>query len=102
MESVPAIRVAGLPVQSAVEFSANDRIGMRVVQALDTGQRLTLTIYRLTAEERTSLVDGQVRVNINADGSAQGRVRYGDYLVRARGPISMLVLEPLLHDLARR
>lgn len=102
VESVPVIHVDGLPVQSAVEFSADDRIGMRVVQALATGQRLTLTIYRLTAEERTSLVDGQVRVNINADGSAAGRVRYGDFLVRARGPISMLVLEPLLHDLARR
>ena len=92
----------GLPVQSAVEFTADDRTGMRVVQALQTGQRLTLTIYRLSASERTSLVDGQVRVNINADGSAEGRVRYGDFLVSARGPISMLVLEPLLHDLVRQ
>ena len=96
---VPRIRVEGLVVETARTFITPDRTGYRLVQILDSGERLTLTIFPIAGDAAVTMTEGAVQVIGNADGTAEGIVRFGDYEVRARAAISTELLKVLLEQL---
>jgi hypothetical protein len=97
--SVPLIRVEGLVVESVRALITPDGTGYRLVQILDSGERLTLTVFPLDADAATTMTEGVVRVASNADGTAEGFVRFGDYAVRAGAVINAELLKVLLEQL---
>ena len=97
--SVPLIRVAGLVVESVRALITPDGTGYRLVQILDSGERLTLTVFPIDADSATTMTEGVVRVASNADGTAEGIVRFGDYTVRAGAVINAELLKVLLEQL---
>ena len=97
--NVPLIRVEGLVVETVRALTAAGRTGYRLVQILDSGERLTLTVFPIAADAAATMTEGAVRVTSNADGTAEGIVRFGDYEVRAQGAISTELLEVLLEQL---
>ena len=96
---VPRIRVEGLVVETARTVITPDRTGYRLVQILDSGERLTLTIFPIAGDAAVTMTEGAVQVIGNADGTAEGIVRFGDYEVRARAVISTELLKVLLEQL---
>ncbi len=96
---VPLIRVEGLVVETVRTLITSGRTGYRVVQILDSGERLTLTVFPIATEAAATMTEGAVQVTGNADGTAEGIVRFGDYEVRARATISTELLEVLLEQL---
>jgi len=96
---VPRIRVEGLVVETARTLITPDRTGYRLVQILDSGERLTLTIFPIAGDAAVTMTEGAVQVIGNADGTAEGIVRFGDYEVRARAAISTELLKVLLEQL---
>ena len=97
--SVPLIRVEGLVVETVRALITAGRTGLRVIQILESGERLTLTIFPLSEDGARDLVDGEVHA-ANLTGSiVQGIVRFGDYEVRARATVSSDLLEALLQQL---
>ena len=97
--SVPLIRVEGLVVETVRALITAGRSGLRVIQILESGERLILTILPLSEDGARDLVDGEVHA-ANLTGSVvQGIVRFGDYEVRARAAVSSDLLEALLQQL---
>ncbi len=97
--SVPLIRVEGLVVETVRALITPGRTGLRVIQILESGERLILTILPLSEDGARDLVDGEVHA-ANLTGSVvQGIVRFGDYEVRARAAVSSDLLEALLQQL---
>ena len=96
---VPRIRVEGLVVETARTLITPGRTGYRLVQILDSGERLTLTIFPIAGDAAVTMTEGAVQVIGNADGTAEGIVRFGDYEVRARAVISTELLKVLLEQL---
>ena len=96
---VPLISVEGLVVATVRTLIAQDRTGYRLVQLLDSGERLTLTVFPIAAGAAATMTDGAVQVTSNPDGTAEGIVRFGDYEVRARAAVSTELLEVLLEQL---
>lgn len=96
---VRRIRVEGLVVETARTLITPDRTGYRLVQILDSGERLTLTVFPIAADAAATMTEGAVQVIGNADGTAEGIVRFGDYEVRARATISTELLKVLLEQL---
>ncbi|MCH8143261.1 MAG: hypothetical protein IIA55_00920 [Gemmatimonadetes bacterium] len=96
---VPRIRVEGLVVETARTLITPGRTGYRLVQILDSGERLTLTIFPIAGDAVATMTEGAVQVIGNADGTAEGVVRFGDYEVRARAAISTELLKVLLEQL---
>ncbi|MEE9184483.1 MAG: hypothetical protein V3U39_08405 [Acidimicrobiia bacterium] len=96
---VPLIGVGGLVVETVRAATAAGRTGYRLVQILDSGERLTLTVFPIAADAAATMTEGAVRVTSNADGTAEGIVRFGDYEVRARAVISTELLKVLLEQL---
>ena len=97
--SVPLIRVEGLVVETVRALITAGRTGLRVIQILESGERLTLTIFPLSEDAARDMVDGEVHA-ANITGSiVQGIVRFGDYEVRARAAVSSDLLEALLQQL---
>ncbi len=70
-----------------------------LVQFLETGERVTLTVFPLAAGDAAAMTEGAVQITSNADGTAAGIVRFGDYEVRGRAAISTELLEVLLEQL---
>jgi hypothetical protein len=97
--NVPLIRVEGLMVETVRALITAGRTGYRLVQILDSGERLTLTVFPIAADAAATMTEGAVQVTGNADGTAEGIVRFGDYEVRARAVISTELLEVLLEQL---
>lgn len=97
--NVPLIRVEGLMVATVRSLITPGRTGYRVVQILDSGERLTLTVFPIAADAAATMTEGAVQVTSNADGTAEGIVRFGDYEVRARAVISTELLKVLLEQL---
>ncbi len=98
--NAPLIMVEGLVVETVRALTAAGRTGYRLVQILDSGERLTLTVFPITADAAAAMTEGVVQVIGNADGTAEGIVRFGDYEVRARAVISTELLDVLLEQLA--
>ena len=96
---VPLISVEGLVVETIRALITPGRTGSRVVQILESGDRLTLTVFPLDQDAARDLVDGEVQVANITESIAQGIVRFGDYEVRARAAISSDSLEVLLQQL---
>ena len=73
---VPIISVEGLVVETIRALVTPGRMGSRVVQILESGERLILTVFPLDEDAARDLVDGEVQV-ANITGSiVQGwRVR---------------------------
>ena len=97
--NVPLIMVEGLVVETVRALITPGRTGYRVVQMLDSGERLTLTVFSITADAAATMTEGAVQVTGNADGTAEGIVRFGGYEVRAQAAISTELLEVLLEQL---
>jgi len=96
---VPLISVEGLVVATVRTLIGQGRTGYRLVQLLDSGERLTLTVFPIAAGAAATMTDGAVQVTSNPDGTAEGIVRFGDYEVRARAAVSTELLEVLLEQL---
>ena len=96
---VALIRVEGLVVETVRALITPDRIGSRVVQILESGERLTLTIFPLDEDAARDLVDGEVHVANITESITQAIVRFGEYEVRAQATISSDLLEVLLQQL---
>ncbi len=96
---VALIRVEGLVVETVRALITPDRIGSRVVQILESGERLTLTVFPLNEDDARDLVEGEVQVATITESVAQGIVRFGDHEVRARAAISSDSLAVLLQQL---
>ncbi len=96
---VPLIGVGGLVVETVSALITAGRTGYRLVQILDSGERLTLTVFPIAADAAATMTEGAVQVTSNADGTAEGIVRFGDYEVRARAVISTELLKVLLEQL---
>ncbi len=99
LPSVPLIRVEGLVVETIRALITPGRTGSRVIQILDADERLTLTVFPLDETAARDLVEGEVQVANITESIAQGIVRFGDYEVRARAPISSDSLAVLLQQL---
>ena len=96
---VPLIRVEGLVVATVRALITPGRTGLRVIQILESGERLTLTIFPLSEDAARDLVDGEVHAANITESIVQGIVRFGDYEVRARATVSSDLLEALLQQL---
>jgi hypothetical protein len=96
---VSLVSVEGLVVETVTPMTTEGRTGYLVVQVLDSGERFTLAVFPITAEAAAVMTEGAVQITSNADGTAEGVVRFGDYEVRARGAISAELLEVLLEQL---
>jgi hypothetical protein len=96
---VPLISVEGLVVETIRALITLGRTGSRVVQILESGERLTLTVFPLDENAARDLVDGEIQVANITESIAQGIVRFGDYEVQARAAISSDSLEVLLQQL---
>ena len=92
----PIIVVAGLAVEDVSEFSSNGETGFRVVQLLESGERLTLTMlpFRGDTTERS-----EGRVTAVAPDSAVGTVRFRGYLIEVRARVATDILQDLLRRL---
>ena len=97
--NLPLISVEGLMVATVRTLITPGRNGYRLVQLLDSGERLTLTVFPIAADAAATMTDGAVQVTSNADGTAEGVVRFGDYEVRAQAVISSALLQVLLEQL---
>ncbi len=100
-QRVPLISVEGLVVETIRALITPGRTGSRVVQILESGERLTLTVFPLDENAARDLVDGEIQVANITESIAQGIVRFGDYEVRARAAISGDSLEVLLQQLVQ-
>ena len=96
---VPLISVDGLVVETVRTLITPGRTGSRVIQILESGERLTLTIFPLDEDAARDLVDGEVQVANITESIVQGIVRFGDYEVRARAATSRDFLRVLLQHL---
>ncbi len=99
LPSIPFIRVEGLVVETIRALITPSRTGSRVVQILESGERLTLTVFPLDEDATRDLVEGEVQVATITESIAQGIVRFGDHEVRARAAISSDSLAVLLQRL---
>jgi len=86
----PILAVEGLEIESVDGLAA----GYRVVQRLDTGERLELTVTPLNEAQAAGA--GALRVTTLPGDTAMGTVRFGDNLISARALVAADVLEGLL------
>ncbi len=93
---VPIVGVDRLPIETVRALLTPGETGSRVIQVLDSGERLTLTVFPIPRAMRSGMPLGQVSVSTLADGTAEGTARVGNYEVRARAPINAELLEVLL------
>jgi len=93
---VPIVGVDRLPIETVRMLLTPGESGSRVIQVLDSGERLTLTVFPIPRALRSGMPLGQVSVSTLADGTSQGTARVGNYEVRARAPINQELLEVLL------
>jgi len=95
---VPIVGVDRLPIETVRALFTLGETGSRVIQILESGERLTLTIFPIPRALRSTLPMGQVSVFTAADGMAEGTARVGNYQVRARARINAELLEVLLQQ----
>jgi hypothetical protein len=89
----PILAVEGLRIESVDGLAA----GYRVVQRLDSGERLELTV---TSMDRAQVAGaGALRVTTLPGDTAMGTVRFGDNLISARALVAADVLEGLLRQI---
>jgi hypothetical protein len=86
----PILAVEGLEIVQVEEMAA----GYRVVQILETGEQLELTVTPLAQAPATGA--GALRVTTLPGDTAMGTVRFGDNLISARALVAADVLESLL------
>ena len=86
----PVLAVEGLQIESVDELAA----GYRVVQRLQTGERLELTVTPLDQAQMAGA--GTLRVTVLPGDTAMGTIRFGDNLISARALVAADVLEGLL------
>ena len=86
----PVLAVEGLEIESIDQLAA----GYRVVQRLETGERLELTVTPL--DQGAAAGAGALRVTTLPGDTAIGTVRFGDNLISARALVAANVLESLL------
>jgi hypothetical protein len=96
--SGPIIRIDGLAVESATQTTEGVAAGYRVIQTLNTGARVELTVLPLGASGDT-LQAGQFRGLDLPEGGSTGATVFGTFLVSARAPIPSDQLQALLRRL---
>ncbi len=95
--TAPIIVIRGLAIESVTEFPGG---GHRVVQLLDSGERLVLTAIPVAADAADSAESGEVTVRAMPGASTVGSVRHAGHLVDAQGMIAANTLTMLLGRLA--
>jgi hypothetical protein len=95
--TAPIIVIRGLAIESVTEFPGG---GHRVVQLLDSGERLVLTAIPVAADAADSAESGVVTVRAMPGASTVGSVRHAGHLVDAQGMIAANTLTMLLGRLA--
>jgi flagellar basal body-associated protein FliL len=97
----PVIVVDGLRIVSVDPYSSGGLTGSTIVQILDTGERLTLTVLPASDAPAAFGVSGVSVTSVLPDSST-GTARLGQYAVTAGGRVSADVLEGLLRRLVER
>ncbi len=92
------IAVADLPVVRVADVAADGRAGYQVVQTLQSGERLTVTVLPWRAADSVRL--GPVRPRDG--GISEGSVRFGRYVVDVSGRVSPGAMRDLLGRLIGR
>ncbi|HEX9729323.1 MAG TPA: tetratricopeptide repeat protein [Gemmatimonadales bacterium] len=96
------VAVEGLPIERVDQISSGGREGYEITQLLASGERLILTTLPFGSDPADTAGTSQVRVRAVPPDSADGTVRFGGYLVRARARVSAGELENLLRRLVER
>jgi hypothetical protein len=91
--------VAGLPVDTVMETTWNNRAGYRVVQHLPTGQQLAITAVPIAETDAVRLND--LRMTTVPGDTSVASLRYGDYLVDARARLGADTLAGLMRRLTQ-
>jgi hypothetical protein len=87
-----------LPIDSVSEFAVGGRTGQRVVQRLQSGARVVLTVVPFQGAPGQG-AGASIRVITVPGDTAVGTVRFADRLVSARAVVAPAVLEGLLGQL---
>jgi len=101
----PIVAVEGLEIESIAKPGGPGRTGVRVVQLLESGERIEVVISRPAflsrggarrpGDDRISAV----RVADGADGGATGTARLGSYLITVKAPIAGDALKSFMNRL---
>ncbi len=100
------VAVADLPIESVAKPGSSNRVAVRVVQLLDSGERLEIVITRPPFLSRSRGRGGAARVSAvrvaeAAPGTpARGTARVGGYLVTAKADLASGALHSLLNRIA--
>ncbi len=97
----PIIVVDGLRVVSVDPYSSGGLTGFTIVQLLDTGERLTLTVLPASDAPAAFGVSDVIVTSVLPD-SATGTARLGQYAVTAGARVSATVLDGLLRRLVEQ
>jgi hypothetical protein len=89
----PVLAIEGLEIESVAQLGGAGG-GYRVVQRLETGEQLELTVTPLAQAQAAGA--GALRVTTLPSDTAMGTVRFGDNLISARALVAAEVLEGLL------
>jgi hypothetical protein len=93
--------VDGLRVVSVDPYSSGGLTGVTIVQLLDTGERLTLTVLPASDAPAAFGVSDVIVTSVLPD-SATGTARLGQYAVTAGARVSATVLDGLLRRLVEQ
>ncbi|HWP37087.1 MAG TPA: hypothetical protein VNL18_05985 [Gemmatimonadales bacterium] len=94
----PTVVISGLPVENVAVVSPDAGGGYQVMQRLDSGDRVYVTVAPRGGPADT-LLAGQIVVAPTDDG-AVGQTVFSDYFVTIHGPVAVVVVESLLRRLA--
>ncbi len=97
----PVVVVDGLQIVSVDPYSSGGLTGSRIVQLLDTGERLTLTVLP-ASDAPAAFGVSDVSVTSVLPDSSSGMARLGPYAVTAGGRVSADVLGVLLRRLVEQ
>jgi hypothetical protein len=93
----PTVTISGLRVESVVDLPADSGPGYQVVQRLESGDPVYLTVAPRGGPADT-LLAGQIVVGPVEDG-AVGQTVFNDSFVTIHGPVAVVVVESLLRRL---
>jgi hypothetical protein len=93
----PTVVISGLPVENVVDVSPDAGGGYQVVQRLDSGDRVYVTVVPRGGPADT-LLAGQTVVAATDEG-AVGQTVFSDYFVTIHGSVAVVVVESLLRRL---
>lgn len=88
--------VLGLPIESVVEISPENRLGFRIAQVLDSGHRIILDEF-----PADTTIEGEIGVTGLPGDTVVGHVRIGGVDVTLKGVIPETLVVELLQRLVQ-